>query len=56
MSWRSIVLLSLGTLAIALAVLLAVARYLPGTPAHLRTVTDRATHAHNIAQDVGEPR
>ncbi len=49
-------LLSLGTLAVALAIVLAIARYLPGTPAHLQAVTERATHAHNIDKHAGEPR
>ncbi len=56
MSWRSQVLVSLAALAIAVAVLLAIARYLPGTRTHLQAVTDRATHSHNIDKDAGQSR
>ncbi len=56
MSWQSQVLLSLGGLVVAVAVLFAIARYLPGMPAQLQVVVERATHAHNIDRRAVEPR
>lgn len=56
MNGRAQILTSLGALAIALLVLVVMARNMPGTPTHLQAVTERAAQSHNNGKDAGTPR
>ncbi len=56
MSGRAQIITILVALAVALFVLVVMARNMPGTPSHLQAVTERAAQFHNNDRDAGQPR